>query len=659
MGAPAQSAAWNQTTIDALLGGWIAVCDILTRLPVVLKEQVVQRAAALFGAETVGPEFRWGAIYRWRLTRGAIPSGRLQGIPQELFRFTNLVTGSIEQTLLNDFACRVVTVNVDYQRWQDLDKLEKVFNELTRARDEINRAWGEVADGDAIWREGLARAASGRVVSGVSAEQAATELAAWSAGTTWPTCTQTLNPTQLGEIYPQLSAEGCHDLAHILSCADYDQSRWGADLAEALPKAFAIQGWTRGEVNAAIKRIETVLPAAMSLETHLRRYVLRQMIRLFATSLAAPAEIPDEVVIAQWRDRYAIPEPNDLSADARGVLFHVGAGANDPETLVLTTLPRAITAVGKTVRQWERFDLLQTYEESLRRLIVEITSYEPVLPGVHMWLMGVLHASGRGVPANLPHERQRLTNVVATELSTWLREQHLPAFVADLNSDEVAGLYPQADPQTLTALISLLRRDAVTTTRMVISQDVPIALGLDADATLWIEHDVEQAIEHLAGACRLIASLPCDLRKRLIREMGQIFGSATASDTSADLLTQMRNWRADYVILPDDPLSPDARLLYDSLGGGEDDADGLLLQRLPARINDVRAAYNNWSHWSTRESYLTALHAAAGEIVEHGTVGPGGDRADTLWREFRERLGALGDDEQRWIVKTFRDEFQQ
>ncbi len=659
LGAPAQHTAWNQTTVDALLGSWIAVCDVLTRLPVVLKERVVLRAAALFGAETVGPDARWGAIYRWRLTRGAIPSGRLQGIPQELFRFTNLVTGSIEQTLLNDFACRVVTVNVDYQRWQDLDKLEKVFSELTKARDAINQAWGEVADGDAIWREGLARVASGRVVSGVSAEQAATELAAWSTGITWPTCAQTLTTAQLHVIYPELSAENCHDLAHILSRADYDQNRWREDLAEVLPKAFAIQGWTRGEVNAALKRLETVLPIATSLESHLRRYVLRRIIQFFSASLAGAVAIPDDVVIAQWRDRYVIPEPNDLSAEAKGVLFHVGAGANDSETLVLTTLPRAISAVGKAVRQWERLDLLQPYEESLRRLIVEISSYEPVLPEVYRWLVGVLHALRRDVPTNLPHERQRLTNVVAAELSTWLREQRLPAFVADLSDAELAGIYPDADPQTLAALIHLLRRDAVTTTRMVISQDVPVALGLDSDATLWTEHDVERAREHLAGACRLIEALPCDLRKRLIGEMSQIFGSDTTSATSADLLTQMRNWRAAYVILPDDPLSPDARLLYDSLGGGEDDADGLLLQRLPARIIEVRAAYNNWSRWSTRENYLTALHAAAGEIVEHGTVGPGGERADALWREFRERLGALGDDERRWVVKTFRDEFQQ
>lgn len=659
LGAPDKHTEWNQTTVDALLGSWLAVCEVLTRLPVVLKERVVQRAAAIFDAEGATPEARWGGIYRWRRTRDAISSGRLQGLAQDLFRFTSLVTGSIEQTLLDDFARRVVTVGVDYLRWQDVDKLEKVFSELTKARDEVDRAWGEVADGDAIWREGLARAVSGRMMSGVSADQAAAELAAWSAGTIWPTCTKTLNSTQIHEIYPKLSPESCQDLTHILSRADYDQQHWREDLAEVLPKVFAIQGWTRGEVNVALKRIEAVLPIATSLESYLRRYVLSRIVRLFGASLASVTAIPDIDVIAQWRDRYAISEPNDLSAEAKGVLFHVGAGANDSETLVLTTLPRAITAVGKAVRQWEHFDLLRLYEESLRRMIVEITSYEPVTHGAYTWLVGVLHASRRAVPGNLPHERQRLTNLVATELSMWLHEQRLPTFVADLGSDELSEIYPHAGSETLTALIHLLRRDAITTTQTMISQDLPVALGLNPDADSWIEHDVERAVERLAGVCRLIESLPCDLRGRLINEISQIFGSGAALATSADLLKLMRDWRATYVILPTDSLSPDARLLYDSLGGGEDDADSLLLQRLPARIIEVRTAYNSWSRWSTRERYLTALQAAAGEIVEHGKVGPGGERADALWREFRERLGALGDDERRWVVKTFRDEFQQ
>lgn len=660
LGAPEQHTAWEQTTVEALLGGWMAVCDLLTRLPVVLKERVVQRAAALFGAEAVSPEARWGNIYRWRLTRGAIPAGRLQGLAQELFRFTNLVSGSIEQTLLDDFARRVGAVGVEYQRWQDLGKLEKVFNELAKARDEINRAWEEVADGEEIWREGLARTASGRFVTGVSAEQTATELAAWSAGTAWPACVQTLTHTQLQAIYPELTPERCQDLAHLLSRADYDQQRWREDLATDLAKAFAIQGWTSGEVRAALRRIEVVLPQAASIESYLRRHVLQRTVSLFRASLeGVPAETADEVVMAQWRDRYAIPEPNDLSTEAKGVLFHVGLGAGDPETLMLTTLPRALTAVGQPVRQWEHFDRLQPYAEALRRLINEITSYEPVLPGTYNWLVGMLHAFRRSVPTNLPNERQRLIRFVATELSAWVREQQLPAFVAELSSAELHSLYPQAEPQTLTVLSHLLRREAATTTQALISQILPLALGLEPKAEAWTEAAVACALEHVAGGCRLSEALPCDLRGRIIGELSQVFASNTLPATATDLLKVMRDWRTAYVILPDDPLSPDARLLYDALGKSDDDAESFLLQRLPAHITEVRAAYGNWAAWATRTRYITALQTAVHEIAAHGKVGPGGERATTLWHEFRERLDSLHADEQRWIVKTFRDEFQQ
>ena len=658
LGAPKQPAAWTQTTVDALLSSWVAVCDLLPRLPRVLKAQVIQRTATLFGGEGATPDTYWNIIYRWRLTRGNIPAGRLQGLAQELFRLTNLPTGSIEQTILDDFARRVVTVGVEYQRWQDLDKLEKVLSELTKARDEIQRAWGEVADGDAIWNEGLARAVSGRILSGVNAERAATELAAWSAGTTWPACAQTLSLGQLQAIYPELSADSCQDLAHILTRADYDERRWREDLVEALPKAFAIQSWTRSEVNAALKRIETVLPQATGLETHLRRHVIQRIVRLFGASLEAGAGT-DETVLAQWQARYVIPEPNDLSAEAKGVLFHVSAGAGDPETLILTTLPRAITTVGKPVRQWERFDLLQPYEEALRRLINEITSYEPVMAGTRTWLVGVLEALRRNVPTNLPNERQRLTAFVATELSHWLHEQHLPAFVADLSLDELRGLYPHADGPTLTALTHLLGREASTATRMLINQTLPEALGLDPEAEAWIEQAVVRALAQLTEVCRLIEALPRGLHQRLMGAIGQIFVTNATPASSADLLKLMRDWRTAYVILPNDPLSPAARLLYDALGNGEDDADGLLLQRLPTRITEERTAYTNWKRWSTRDDYLVALQAAASEIVAHGKVGPGGERADALWREFRERLGSLGDDERRWVVKTFRDEFQQ
>src|SRR5262249_50305404 len=150
LGAPEQHVAWDQAIVDSLLGSWITICDLLIRLPVLLKERTVQRAARLFGAGESAPDDRWNAIHHWRYNRSAVREERLPSLARELFRLTNLVTGSIEQALFEDFARRVITVGVEYQRWQDLDKLEKVFAELTKARDEINRAWEEVAPGDDI-----------------------------------------------------------------------------------------------------------------------------------------------------------------------------------------------------------------------------------------------------------------------------------------------------------------------------------------------------------------------------------------------------------------------------------------------------------------------------------------------------------------------------
>jgi hypothetical protein len=540
-----------------------------------------------------------------------------------------------------------------------LDKLEKVFAELTKARDEINRAWEEVAPGDDIWREGLLRLATGRSVSGATADRVAAELAAWSTGIAWPACAPTLNITQIHAIYPEVSSESCHDLVRILKRVNYDEHHWREDLSEVIAKEFGIQGYTKGEVNAALKRIETVLPLAASLETRLRRHVVQSTARLFSASIDAITDTPIDTMLAQWRDRYTLPEPNDLSAEAKALLFHVSNWAGDVETLLLTTLPRAITVVARPVRQWERFDLLETYAEALRQLIVEISHYEPVTLETYAWLVGTLRALGRAVPTILPRERRRLTDLVAAEVSSWLREQRLPAFVADLSADELHAIFPGAEAETITSLPHLLHRDAGTTARTLISRDLPTALGLDTDTEVWTEQDVEGAVEQLADACRLVEALPNSLRERLLVEIGLIFGLDPVPTSSTYLLAQMRDWRSNYVILPNDPLSSNAQLLYDALGGAEDDADGLLLQRLPSRITEVRAAYSSWPRWSVHDRYLDALRVAAGEIAEHGKVGAGSESADALWHEFRKRLGALNADDRRWVVKAFRDEFQQ
>lgn len=659
LGAPEHHEAWDQATVDALLASWCTVCELLAALPVVLRERTVRRAAALFGAEAYEPEVRWGAITRWRLNRGAIPSGRLQGLAQDLFRFTNLGKGSIEALLLDEFARKVVTVGVEYQRWQDLDKLEKVFVELTRARDEINRAWEEVAQGDEIWREGLVRLVSGRTMSGVTADQAAAELAAWTASVAWPACARTLTKAQLHAIYSEVGPELCKDLAHLLARSDFDQQRWRVDLVEMLPREFAIVGWTRAEVNGALKRLEAVLPLAASLESRLRRHVLEVIARRFGETIEAPPNAAPGEVIALWRERFPIPEPNDLSAEAKSLLFHVGAESGDVETLLLMTLPRALAAVARPVRQWERYDLLERFETAIRRLLSEIAGYEPASPAVYAWLIGVVQTVRQAQPVGAPRERKRLTELVVTELGRWLGEQQLPPFLAHLSAAELGEIVPHADPQTGAALRLLLSHATGTDLGSLVKRELPQALGIDVDAEPWSEAEPGRALSRLEQVCRLIETLPEALQARLLTEIGQIFGAAAEPSSSAELLRRLRDWRAGYIILPTTAISPDARLLYDTLGRTEDDAQALLLQRLPTRISEVRAAYGRWSDWSTRERYLQALRTAADEIVHHGSVGRGSTGAEAVWCAFCEQLRALSDDDKRWIVKTFRDEFQQ
>jgi hypothetical protein len=657
LGAPEQHSSWDQTTVDTLLVGWMGVCDLLPRLPVELKERTVKRAAALFGGETVPPENRWGAVYQWRMTRNAVPFDQLQNNARELFRLTNLPLGSIDQRLLDDFARRVVTVGVEYQRWQDLDKLEKVFAELTRARDEINNAWRAVAHGDDLWREGLARLASGRTVSGVSSERAAAELAAWSGGVAWPACAPFLSPAQIRAVYPQVSQEAAQDLVRILRRGAQDAAAWRADIADGLPKELGVQGYTRGEVDQALKRIEAVLPLAAELDPRLRRHALQQVTRLFAASVGAPADAASDAVLRTWRERYSIPEPNDLSADARSLLFHLDAWAGDAETLLLTTLPRAIAGVGLPVRQWERFELLDAYVEALRKLIVEITQYEPLTPPVSAWLTGVLNALRRPQPASLPLEQRRLTELVAAELSGWLRDQRLPPFVSSLTEHDLHELLPEVDQAALRALLLLLRQNSAAHAQRLLTAELPAALGLGADAGQWQEPEAEEAAGQLVAGCRLVEAMPRTLRQQIFAEIGAIFLGEEATVEPPQLLGQLRAWRAQYTLLPNDRLSADARLLYESLGGADDDADALLLQWLPARIGDVRQAYGKWADWSLRTCYLDALASAAQEIVERGTVGRNETEAECLWHDFRAKFDRLSADGQRWVVKTFRDEF--
>lgn len=410
------------------------------------------------------------------------------------------------------------------------------------------------------------------------------------------------------------------------------------------------------EVAAALRRLETVLPLAASLETRLQRHVMQQIVQVFGRYVDVAAAAPAQTVLAAWQARHRIPEPNDLSAEAKSILFHSANWGNEAAPLLLTTLPRALSAVGSPVHQWEQFDLLKCYAEALGQRLAEIAQYEPLSIPVDGWLSGFLSAIERP-KTTLPRERRQLTALVAQELGEWLRERRLPPFVADLSLDDLRAILPASAETELTALMVLLQRDATNATHGLVSEALPGALGLPAEHEQWDAPSVTAAVTQLRAVCCHVGTLPAALRRELYRAIGQIFGAATAISSPAELLELMRTWRSSYVILPKDSVSANARLVYEALAGRENDPDALLLQRLPSRMAEVREAYGRWSNWSIRDHFLAALKQSAEEIAQYA-VNVTNDQAETLWQDFRRRIATLSVDEQRWVVKAFREEFQ-
>jgi hypothetical protein len=665
LGDNSDHAAWTDTQVDELLGRFGEVCAALIRLPLLIKEQAVVRIASIFDAGQYAPESRWNVIFKWRRNRDAIPGNATSGPSLQhqarlLFRLTHASTGSVEEALLDEFARQVIGIGLEYQRWPTWDRLDKLEQEISKAKREIEEKWQQVASVEEIWLQGLARAASGREMTGVSADEAARQLALWSNSVTWPACAKNLSVEQVQQIFSELSLDRCRDVTFILARANYDEQHWRDELLEVLPKQFGSQSWHKQAVQEAIDRFTVSVNQAARLESQLRRHILARNARCFVSAVGMQ-DMPLGEVLQAWRSHYNIPEPNDLSSEAKGLLFHVGEGLEEPETLFLVTLPRALATVAQPYRQWTNYSVIDNYVQQLEALLHEIDKYEPTTQQEYTWLTGIIRDGLHGQLAVAPREKHRLISVVAEQLSIWLQQKRLPTFALALSDAELASVFSNSEPIVITATSQLVQSNFADTNGTVdlLLHKLPETLGITSASDTWVDQDVNQALLKFKQVCELVISLPKALRRAVLNDVGHIFCQEAILETETDLLGYIREWRAAYVILPDEQLSPDARLLYDNLALAEEDMEGVLLERLPARIGEVHASYGQWKTWETKNRYITALSNAAKEIASRGQVNNAGNHVQVLWEEFCEQLKRLSNEDRRWIVKAFRDEFRQ
>ncbi|NJN65900.1 MAG: hypothetical protein HC884_03880 [Chloroflexaceae bacterium] len=120
LGAPADRTQWGDEHATELIAHFAEVRDTLKQFPHAVRLYAEQRVATRFGYEDLPAEQRWNAIYGWRQKRQVVNPETLNTSTRTLFRLINEPRGSIEQTILEEYAKTIIGINTEYQRCRRL-----------------------------------------------------------------------------------------------------------------------------------------------------------------------------------------------------------------------------------------------------------------------------------------------------------------------------------------------------------------------------------------------------------------------------------------------------------------------------------------------------------------------------------------------------------
>ncbi|PDW03277.1 hypothetical protein [Candidatus Viridilinea mediisalina] len=661
LGAPADHAAWDDALVADLLDAWAETCRLLEQLPNGLEGYATRAVAAVFNCADRPPDEMWATIYRWRSHRQVLQgqaTTQLNSQARQFFLVTNRSTSSIRAAILDEFARTIVGINTTYHTWSTIDHVERLVKEVQRARDEIDARWCDVANAEEVWHAGLATAAAGRPMVGVKIEQVGQELATWAQGLQWPACTTTLQANQLQQLYPGLTQQAYADLSALLRRTPLPLQEWQREVNEGLPRQFGLEGWSKAEVEQAVARFTQALKHAAQLDQRLRRHTLERLVALFPADDAVATQTPADRLRA-WRCRYPIPPEHDLDETAQILLTHLDA-LDDGETTLLITLPRAITPSAQSYQQWPSYAELEHYVKLVASAAETIANYQPLSAAEQQWLHAFVTDALRRPLANPPREKRRLCHAVATHYQQWLRELRLPAFATTLTSADLHELFAEEAAPSIALMQALLTPDQWLTPDPAagLLNRLPTLLTVATPSTDWDATVVDHLLAEAGSACTCLAKLHDVASAWLFTQIAPLFGADGHNGSASSLVTKLRAWRQEHVLLANEHLSPNAKFLAQQLVHTADDPANLLLTTLPSRLQPVKTPYSSWPTWQQRHTYIEALATAAKEIAQHGQVQEATTEVQALWDELQHRMAALSRAEQRWLIKAFNEEFR-
>jgi hypothetical protein len=666
--APQDHTQWGEEDTQQLIAQFAEVCRVVQHLPQDLLQYLENRIASIFGYAEYAPDQRWNAIYEWRMQRDIVDPNTLTNTARNFFRFIKDPRGSIEQTILKEFARSVVTINTDYLRWKSLDKLVQLETQIQKSLTEIQTVWQDAAPSENVWLEGLASTVSGRPFSNPTKSDVAQYFVDWSQSFSLPPCMTTITGSYLQNLYPDSDLPQCQDIAFLLQRIPYTVADWDAEITDILAQQFGIQSWNNQATQAALSRFTKAFQSATTSEGCLRHYVLTRITTIFKEYQHGTPDPVDEDklssvsdVVNYWYAAHPIPETNDLSEDARILLRHSNGDSPTFETVLLSSLPRAFPAIEQSYQQWESCTMLDRYLAKIQDVVQEIQTYIPLTEAEHTWLTSIVTKGLQQPLKQTAWEKNRVVAIVAEHIQAWLDNQRFPPFIATLEVHALRELFPKDEPYVIQASYHLLKSTQYAPEDMgtLLLDTLPSSLGQTASSALWSSQDVSQLLERCVAVCQFIRSLNSQLEHTLYTQLGMVFGIDGQEDTIMTIIAEIRHWTKQNVLLPGEKLSPNANALYKALQKMDSDYRSALLVKLPRTIQEVRQPYDQWNTWQISKTYITCVQEAAEEIAQRGRVGEATRQVQQVWEEFKQRYYTLSPEEQRWLIKTFNEEFPQ
>jgi hypothetical protein len=641
-------------TIADKLEYWNGYFSVLKTVPKAIKSNIVQQVIDIFGGEVNSSNNSWTAIYNWRQTRSNVESvtSKLKTSARQLFLLTKELNGSVEETLLEQYARQVPQINTEYHNWSSIEHINIFLETIKNAYNEIELLWKSRASADDIWHEGLSAHLQQTPVTGVKKQQVAKFFYEWYQHKSWPAFITSLQAQDLKVLWSSLSEQEYKDILVIIRSSHFSEGQWQSELSGNFAQKFGISTWSREEVSAALARIGIALQYAQEIETLAQRYIVSSFYKLFPISRSRGGSTEQDP-ITTWLEQHQIPIENELPDSSRVLLTQLSTTDLTQKEVILNGLPKIF---GIPYKDWASFDEIN-YKLSLIAEDIEcIERYKPLQAEEIQWLNGIRYSVAPSIQGHNPLEKTRFTSEVAKKLQDWVFNQQLAPFILNLTVKDLEAIDTESSSVIKSTSILLLNSTGQLDSRseQFIFEELPRSLK---PSGFNLQNDVTELIDLFNQTIKLIQQIDGLFKSYLFEKITSIFDIDRTFDSSISLMNALQKWKRNLGLLSDETHSKAAEEFLRLIQGNVDDAERILLASLPQKLLMKTTSYRTWKHWNEHVEYLEILQKIAQELTEKSQISGVTDRVQNLWEDFLSKYEELTLDEKRWLNKALNQEF--